>query len=60
MNWTFLITFGAGIGIYLVFILVFGAIKRHINKKKFEKEQKAKESDDEKEQEQPRNSDTQK
>lgn len=40
MNWSYLITFGIGIGVYLLGLLVWGAIKRHRNKKHFDKEVK--------------------
>lgn len=39
MNWNFLITFAVGVGVYLVVLGIFTLIKRHRNKKKFEKEQ---------------------
>lgn len=38
MNWTTLICFGAGIGLYLVGLGIFTLIKRSKNKKKFKKE----------------------
>lgn len=38
MNWNFLITFGIGIAVYLLGLLIFTLIKRHKNKKKFNKE----------------------
>ena len=47
MNWNYLITFGIGIGVYLVGLLVWGAIKRHRNKKKFEQEQQEHDENDE-------------
>lgn len=40
MSWNVLISFGIGVGIWILGILVFGLIKRHRNKKRFEKENK--------------------
>ena len=40
MNWTFLISFGIGLGVYLSALLIFGLIKRHKNKKMFDKDVK--------------------
>lgn len=40
MNFQFLITFGISLGLYFIGLLIFVLIKKHINKKKFEKEQK--------------------
>lgn len=45
MNWTYLITFGIGIGLYLIGLGVWTLIKRHNNKKKFEKECKEKDEE---------------
>lgn len=40
MNWNVVISFAIGIGVYIVGVLVFGLIKRHRNKKRFEKEKR--------------------
>lgn len=40
MNWNFLITFFAGIGVYLLFLLVFTLIKRYKIKKKQKEDDK--------------------
>lgn len=48
MNWNFLITFGIGLCLYLVFLFIFGAIKRHKNKKHLEKEKQEHEKQEEK------------
>lgn len=39
MNWSFLITFGVGLGVYFIGLGVFILIKRYRNKKAFDKEQ---------------------
>lgn len=38
MNWSFLISFGIGLAVYLVGLFVFAFIKRYRNKKSFDKE----------------------
>ena len=38
MNWSFLITFGIGLGCYFVGLGIFVLIKRYKNKKAFDKE----------------------
>ena len=40
MNWNFLITFGIGVGVYLLGLFVWATIKRSRNKKKFQEELK--------------------
>lgn len=40
MNWQFLATFGIGLGIYFVGLAIVVLIKRHRNKKAFDKETK--------------------
>ena len=50
MDFKFLIAFGIGIGVYCIGALVFGLIKRHKNKKKFEQECEAHKNEESKEQ----------
>lgn len=45
MNWNFLISFGVGLGIYLVAMLIWFGIKKYRNKKNFDKEKQDKESE---------------
>lgn len=40
MNWNFLITFGIGVGVYLLVLFGWAFIKRTRNKKKFQDEMK--------------------
>ena len=51
MNWSFLIAFGIGLGVYFVGLAIFTIIKYKRNKKKLEQEVKEYE-EDAKEQEQ--------
>lgn len=44
MNWNFLITFGIGVGVYLLGLFIWALIKRTRNKKKFQAELKNEES----------------
>lgn len=46
MNWNFLITFGIGLGVYFIGLIGWVLIKRHRNKKSFEKEQEENERKD--------------
>lgn len=56
MNWNFLITFGIGVGVYLLGLLVWATIKRSRNKKKFQEEMKK--HDEESKEQQDSNSDS--
>lgn len=56
MNWNFLITFGIGVGVYLLGLFVWAFIKRSRNKKKFQEELK---KDEESKEQQDSNLDSQ-